>query len=136
MRRSLMGQCLMHGLAASVVVVLMAPLGWALDASQTGKAVTLRYAEPSTSADGSALNDLMEVLVRWDADGVVQQEFRIPASSITGGATIDHIMDVSVLPNRESTLTFKLFAVDLVGNVSEEALLVKSFDWLPPGKVR
>lgn len=136
MRRSLMGQCLMHGLAASVVVVLMAPLGWALDASQTGKAVSLDYTEPTTNVDGSALRDLKEILVRWDADGVVQPEFRVPASSLTGGGRIHHVIDASVLPNKESTITFKAFAVDLVGNISEEALLTKSFDWLPPGKVQ
>jgi len=111
---------------------------WALDAQQVSKTLRITYEEPSTNADVglTPLTDLSNILIKVVVDGVFLPDILHPASSPTGGQGQAVDVTIPFKPNSLVAVEAHLYAVDLNGNVSEEAQLNLTIDWLPPGKVK
>lgn len=110
---------------------------WALDATQIpAKNLRVAWEEPTTNADGSALDDLDHILIRGSLDGVAFADVVAPASGPTGGQAGSYTFVDACPPNSRPMADLKLYAVDTTGNLSEDAPLTVTMDCLPPGKVQ
>ena len=109
----------------------------AVTAVQAGKSsLEISYVEPTTSADGSPLDDLQYTTVQLSVDGVDQGSVNIPATALTGGGVITHSFDVDQKPNTMAQVVVTVTASDEVPNVSEPLVYQTVVDWLPPGQVK
>ena len=109
----------------------------AVTAVQAGKSsLEISYVEPTTSADGSPLDDLQYTTVQLSVDGVDQGSVNIPATALTGGGAVSHTYSVTVKPNTVALAVVTVTASDEVPNVSEPVVHQTTIDWLPPGKIK
>ena len=93
------------------------------------------YTEPSTSADGSVLDDLKETRCYMQPvpNGVASVVKIAPASSVSGGGQVTVNVQAPVLPNTQQTFDCWVTAVDLVGNESPKSNVVQvRIDMVPP----
>ena len=119
------------------LLLLLAPTVYALNASQVPtKNLLVEWVEPDTSFGGKPLTDLSKIIIHATIDGVEFDPMEVAASGPTGGQPGQHIYLGVCQPNTEPVADIKAYAVDLTGNVSEEALTNMTIDCLPPGKVK
>jgi hypothetical protein len=92
------------------------------------------YQEPTTSADGSSLDDLKETRCYVQPHGGVASVVKLaPASSPNGGGAIDVIAVANVLPGTQQLLDCWVTAVDSAENESAKSNVVQvRIDMLPP----
>ena len=112
-------------------------LAYGLDAVQVpSKNLHVTWIEPSTNADGTILNDLAKVVLRGTVDGVPLADAEAAVSGLTGGQEGFYTYLNICQPNTNPEVVLNVYAVDLAGNESEAAILPKTIDCLPPGKVQ
>ena len=114
------------------------------DVTLTGTQVTATTIEPTENVENSdgvvtPTTDLKETLVTYELNdpvlGGIGEEMcgeRIPATSPSGGGEVSTTCVVPVAPNSESDVTFRGYAEDLSGNVSDAAVVIKRIDSLRP----
>ena len=120
-----------------LVMLLSAATVYALDAVQVpNHDLKVTWLEPDTNANGTPLEDLDKIIIRGTINDVVFEDVEVQASGLTGGQLGEHIFSGVCSPNTSPVADLSLYAVDLVGNESEEAVIVKTIDCLPPGKVK
>ena len=96
---------------------------------------SVTYTEPSTSVDGTALNDLKETQVFVSVDGAPPVgEISTPASTPTGGVAIAKSVVVDLAPGETHTVSVFARAADTSGNISPDSNTdTATVDFLAPG---
>lgn len=96
--------------------------------------VEFTYQEPTTSADGSTLDDLKETRCYMQPQGGVASVVKLaPASSPNGGGSIDVIAQASTQPGQQQNFDCWVTAVDTAGNESAKSNVVQiRIDMVPP----
>ena len=86
-----------------------------------------QYQEPTTSVNGTALNDLKETRVYMRAlpDGIESVVKIEPASAPTGGGNVIVAVTAPVLPDEEKIMEGWVVAVDNVGNVGPKSNIIQ-----------
>jgi len=122
--------------------ILVAILGFplaalALDAVQVpSKNLHVTWDEPTEDALGRPLADLAKVVLRATLDGVELLEAEAAVSGPTGGHEGFYTYLNVCQPNTEPAIVVSVYAVDTAGNESDAAIIPKTIDCVPPGKVK
>lgn len=119
----------------SGVLVLAAAAAQAFDVALTGTEITIHYKEPTTDADGTPLEDLMQTELYYQLEGstVAVQAKGVNATNPNGGGTITERLVLPVNDNEEKNFTVWAAARDRSGNLSGSTAKVPvRIDRMPP----
>lgn len=126
----------MRYIVVSLCVCLCVSLSYGLQAVPGGMEGTLQYDEPDINADGTPLTDLDHTTIYSDYLGDFQKLYDVPASTATGGNTINQDIFLP-LPDGMHTISFYATATDLNENTSEPSeTITEVIDLVPPGESR
>lgn len=112
---------------------------YALTATVEGTQVRLGYQEPTHNKTGTPLSDLAKTSTYYAIPPGSTPHLcgEIPASSATGGGTIEAVCLVPVMQDQEADVRFTVTVSDLVGNESEHSVPVDTrLDFLAPAPPR
>jgi len=126
------------GLFVAAMILSAAP-AYALTATVEGTQVRLGYQEPTQNKTGTPLSDLAKTSTYYAIPPGSTPHLcgEVPASSRTGGGTIETVCLVPVMQDQEADVRFTVTASDLVGNESDHSLPVDTrLDFLAPAPPR
>ena len=102
--------------------------------TQTGVNIHVTYTEPTTTENGTPLDDLAstDTVVKDEGLSVVAVH-QVLATAPTGGGFVEFDVVVDIPLGQKQTLSVEVTASDLVGNVSQPAVDVILIDREAPG---
>lgn len=107
----------------------MTSFSWACSSVMASTQVNIAYTEPVLTTNGQPLTNLSSthIMIYNDADATILADITIPASSASGGGSIQETFDAVVAPGEMLTVQVKVSAVNAVGDESvimEECVVV------------
>ena len=119
-----------------IFLLLCASVVWAFEITQTGVNLHVTYTEPSTTVNGTPLDDLATTdTVVKDSSGAILLTHQEPATALTGGGVIAFDLVIDVPLGQKQILTAEVTASDLVGNMSLPVISTVVIDREAPGTV-
>lgn len=112
---------------------------YAVTVTVEGTQVRLSYEEPTQNRTGTPLTDLGHTSIYYAIPPGTMPHLctETPASSLTGGATVEAVCLVPVLRDQEADVRFTVTATDTSGNESDPSVPVdRRLDFLAPASPR
>jgi len=124
----------MKSLLIALLALPISTSAYALDVTQTGVNLHVTYTEPTTTENGTPLDDLATTdATAKDGGGNVVATHQEPASALAGGGAIAFDLVVDVPLGQKQIITVEVTATDLVGNISQPATSIITIDREAPG---
>jgi hypothetical protein len=121
-------------LAISLFLLAAGP-AWALTITPSGAQLTVTYKEPTTSVDGTALDDLKLTTIYYQVQGgpPIVKALEVPATRAAGGGAIEKPITIPAEPGKKIYVNIWATATDLSGNESDKSNIVtQRVDLLAP----
>ena len=98
--------------------------------------IDVSYVEPTTTQNGTPLDDLSHTVLSVKHEGVEIFQATIPAINPEGGTHIAETVEVDLLPGERKVLDVSVVAIDGMGNASTPTMAQLGLDREAPGPVQ
>jgi len=111
------GECMQEGEDMNYVVALLCSLmlstsAFALEVTQSGVNLQVRYTEPVVTSNGTPLDDLAYTTITVLDGTAILEEVTVPATALTGGGAIVRDVLFQPIAGQKKTYTIEVTASD------------------------